>query len=348
MKVIEFLKSLSHTVIYSSSLSLTSEKVQRAYFPLLLLLLRWIEKNVQPNCCSIYHQTHSYITIPNIMASLGRSVLALAARRPLVNAVAGPSRYGNFASSFATSSRIQLDSPTPPSSSTATSPLDDASAQALENALNPRSRDTKAQSIHIPLPTSLSPSTTTSSTTNRQPIQKSKYRIPRPAIPASGNLSTIYTSDESLFTLTITATRNNTTLTFSDITGPLFPTISGGTDKTFKNSQRASYEAAHQATLKMFAKMEEYSKSTGQSQTQAAPAGRVFASPSYQYGNVSGIGSRRVKVVFVGLRGGQGREAVANAISGTEGDGIRAFIGRVEDRTGVKIGGTRGKKRRRL
>lgn len=281
------------------------------------------------------------------MASLGRSVLALAARRPLVNAVAGPSRYGSFASSFATSSRIQLDSPTPSSSSTATSPLDDASAQALENALNPRSRDAQAQSIHIPLPTSPSP-TTTPSTTNRQPIQKSKYRIPRPAIPTGGNLSTIYTSDESLFTLTITATRNNTTLTFSDITGPLFPTISGGTDKTFKNSQRASYEAAHQATLKMFAKMEEYSKSTGQSQTQTAPAGRVFASPSYQYGNVSGIGSRRVKVVFVGLRGGQGREAVANAISGTEGDGIRAFIGRVEDRTGVKIGGTRGKKRRRL
>ena len=154
-------------------------------------------------------------------------------------------------------------------------------------------------------------------------------------------------TDESLFTLTVTATRNNTSLTFADITGPLFPTISGGTDKTFKNSQRASYEAAHQATLKMFEKMEEYSKSTGQSPVQP-PAGRVFT-PSYQYmGNTSGIGSRRVKVVFVGLRGGQGREAVANAISGQEGDGIRAFIGRVEDRTGVKIGGTRGKKRRRL
>jgi small subunit ribosomal protein S11 len=192
--------------------------------------------------------------------------------------------------------------------------------------------------VNVPLPTT--PNT-------RQPIQKSKFRIPRPAIPQGpGNLTSIYTSDESLFTLTVTATRNNTTLTFSDITGPLFPTISGGTDKTFKNSQRASYEAAHQASLKMFAKMEEYSKATGQAQT--APAGRVFASPSYSYGNISGIGSRRVKVVFVGLRGGQGREAVANAISGTEGDGIRAFIGRVEDRTGVKIGGTRGKKRRRL
>jgi small subunit ribosomal protein S11 len=135
-------------------------------------------------------------------------------------------------------------------------------------------------------------------------------------------------------------------LTFSDHTGPLFPTISGGTDKTFKNSQRASYEAAHQASLKMFEKMEEYSRSTGAALAPSAPTGRVFTSPSYS--NTSGIGSRRVKVVFNGLRGGQGREAVANAIGGQEGDGIRAFIGRVEDRTGVKIGGTRGKKRRRL
>jgi small subunit ribosomal protein S11 len=270
------------------------------------------------------------------MTSLGRSVLSLVARRPLpLNAVAGPSRYmASSSSSFATSSRVQLDSPSP--SQSEASPLDAASAQALDNALNPRAAREQTTSVNIPLPTT---------PTTRQPLSKTKYRIPRPSTP-SGSLSSIYTSDESLFTLTVTATRNNTSLTFADVTGPLFPTISGGTDKTFKNSQRASYEAAHQASLKMFAKMEEYSKATGQ--TQAAPAGRTFASPSYQYGNISGIGSRRVKVVFVGLRGGQGREAVANAISGAEGDGIRAFIGRVEDRTGVKIGGTRGKKRRRL
>jgi small subunit ribosomal protein S11 len=163
------------------------------------------------------------------------------------------------------------------------------------------------------------------------------------------------TLDESIFTLTVTCTRNNTTLTFSDHTGPLFPTISGGTDKTFKNSQRASYEAAHQAALKMFEKMEDYSKSTGQAPPQThGQRGRVF-SPQFAQSlsmgmgmGVSGIGNRRVKVVFSGLRGGQGREAVANAISGQEGDGIKQFIGRVEDRTGIKIGGTRGKKRRRL
>jgi len=159
-------------------------------------------------------------------------------------------------------------------------------------------------------------------------------------------------NDDSLYTLTITCTRNNTTLTFSDHTGPLFPTISGGTDKTFKNSQRASYEAAHQAALKMFGRMEEYSRSTGQSQLPSstlATRGRVF-SPQYaqSLSMTSGIGSRKVKVVFSGLRGGQGREAVANAISGQEGDGVKQFIGRVEDRTGIKIGGTRGKKRRRL
>jgi small subunit ribosomal protein S11 len=124
-------------------------------------------------------------------------------------------------------------------------------------------------------------------------------------------------------TLTVSATRNNTVLTFADHTGPIFPTISAGTDKTFKNSQRASYEAAHQAALKMFSKVEDYVRT-------------------------SGVGNRRMKVVFNGLRGGQGREAVASAISGQEGDGIRQAIGRVEDRTGIKIGGTRGKRVRRL
>lgn len=60
------------------------------------------------------------------------------------------------------------------------------------------------------------------------------------------------------------------------------------------------------------------------------------------------MGNRRMKVVFQGLRGGQGREAVASALGGQEGEAIQRLIGRVEDRTGIKIGGTRGKRVRRL
>jgi hypothetical protein len=66
------------------------------------------KNSIQPNCSSsILHHTTLYT-----MTSLGRSVLSLVARRALpLNAVAGPSRY--MASSFATSSRVQLDSPSP-------------------------------------------------------------------------------------------------------------------------------------------------------------------------------------------------------------------------------------------
>lgn len=124
-------------------------------------------------------------------------------------------------------------------------------------------------------------------------------------------------------TLTITSTRNNVLLTFSDRIGPIFPTISGGSGKTFKKAGRASYEAANQAALKAFEKITGF--------FAHRPSGEPFG----------------LRVAFRGVVG-QGREAVAQALAGPQGEEMRKLIKRVEDRTPVKIGGTRARKVRRL
>ena len=55
----------------------------------------------------------------------------------------------------------------------------------------------------------------------------------------------------------------------------------------------------------------------------------------------------RIKVSFRGLMG-SGRDACAQAIIGPTGDQIRPLIGRVEDKTKIKMGGTRSRKPRRV
>ena len=122
-------------------------------------------------------------------------------------------------------------------------------------------------------------------------------------------------------TLTISSSRNNVTLTFTDGLGPLFGTITGGTGKTFKKSNRNSYEAAHQASLKMISRIVEYSRDAGE---------RV-----------------RIRVAFKGMFG-NGRDAVATALGGNEGTEVRGLIARVEDRTPLVISGTRARKQRRI
>ncbi|CAD6589054.1 MAG: hypothetical protein TREMPRED_005245 [Tremellales sp. Tagirdzhanova-0007] len=122
-------------------------------------------------------------------------------------------------------------------------------------------------------------------------------------------------------TLTVSSSRNNVTLTFTDGLGPLFGTITGGTGKVFKKSNRNSYEAAHQASLKMISRIVEYSRDAGE---------RI-----------------RMRVAFKGMFG-NGREAVSNALGGNEGTEVRGLIARVEDRTPLVISGTRSRKRRRI
>jgi small subunit ribosomal protein S11 len=118
--------------------------------------------------------------------------------------------------------------------------------------------------------------------------------------------------------LHVKSSRNNVILTYTDNSkgGKVFRTITGGIDKDFKKANRSSYEAAHQAALKVFNAIEEHGKST-------------------------------IRIAFNGIFG-QGREAVAAALAGPEGVRIRNRIVKVEDRTPIKIGGTRAKKPRRL
>jgi small subunit ribosomal protein S11 len=118
--------------------------------------------------------------------------------------------------------------------------------------------------------------------------------------------------------LHVKSSRNNIILTYTDNSkgGKVFRTITGGIDKDFKKANRSSYEAAHQAALKVFNAIEEHGKST-------------------------------IRIAFNGIFG-QGREAVAAALAGPEGVRIRNRIVKVEDRTPIKIGGTRAKKPRRL
>lgn len=61
------------------------------------------------------------------------------------------------------------------------------------------------------------------------------------------------------------------------------------------------------------------------------------------------IGLRGSKVLLT-MRGfgGTGREAVTAALEAPEGQEVSRMIGRVEDRTGIKIGGTRARRPRRL
>ena len=129
-------------------------------------------------------------------------------------------------------------------------------------------------------------------------------------------------NDGPRHTLTVTSTRNNLLLTYADQRGPLFPTITAGTDKTFKKAGRASFEAAHQASLKMFKRIQERYQEQREAHTS----------------------------VIVALKGynGQGGEAFQQALASPDGLELRKMIKGVEDRTGVTIGGTRSRKPRRL
>jgi len=106
-------------------------------------------------------------------------------------------------------------------------------------------------------------------------------------------------------------------LDFCDGHGNVFGGITGGTGGTFKKSNRSTYEAAHQAALKMFERILAYSREH----------------------------KVQVCVAFKGILG-TGRDAVAAAISGPEGQEFRSLIVRLEDRTPVKIGGDRPRGKR--
>lgn len=114
------------------------------------------------------------------------------------------------------------------------------------------------------------------------------------------------------------ASPNNTIATLTKADGSTIAWFSGGSCG-FKKGNRASYEAGYQCAVRTFKKVEEIHLADG---------------PVV------------VDLFFKGF--GQGREALKSALLAAEGEAIRSLIGHVTDRTPIKIGGTRAKKRRRL
>lgn len=124
----------------------------------------------------------------------------------------------------------------------------------------------------------------------------------------------------------VKATRNNTVMTLAgpnakkeDKWGPLLSTSGGRVG--FKNVQRSGYEAGYQCAIQVFQKV-------------AQERERLSAAPM------------RIFLFFNGF--GQGREAVFRALMANEGAEVRGMVARVTDRTPIKIGGTRSKKKRIL
>ncbi|EGO01658.1 hypothetical protein SERLA73DRAFT_48989 [Serpula lacrymans var. lacrymans S7.3] len=117
--------------------------------------------------------------------------------------------------------------------------------------------------------------------------------------------------------LYVHSSRNNTIVTFTRPDGGTLKWWSGGSCG-FKKANRAGYEAGYQCAVRAFAKIVEEAKSTPLT-----------------------VGLR-----FKGF--GQGREALYKALMASEGEAVRPLVVEVEDRTPIKIGGTRSKKTRRL
>ncbi|KAJ7117368.1 hypothetical protein C8R43DRAFT_105108 [Mycena crocata] len=118
------------------------------------------------------------------------------------------------------------------------------------------------------------------------------------------------------------STRTNTINSFTDPDGNVLAWFSGGSTG-FKKRNRSSYEAGYQCAVQMFEKI-------------LQTAQEVDKDPSRPL---------KLDLFFKGF--GQGREALNKALMTAQGDGIRSRIVSITDRTPLKIGGTRAKKRKR-
>ncbi|KAG6378909.1 mitochondrial ribosomal protein subunit S18 [Boletus reticuloceps] len=116
------------------------------------------------------------------------------------------------------------------------------------------------------------------------------------------------------------SSRNNTKIYLCGPDGKLLPQgwWSGGSCG-FKGANRKSHEAGYQCAVHAFRRLEEVIK---------------------EKGRIS------LALHFVGF--GKGRFAVEGVFLTSEGDRIRPLVVEVEDRTKIKIGGTRSKKKRRV
>ncbi|KAJ7904276.1 hypothetical protein B0H14DRAFT_2328083 [Mycena olivaceomarginata] len=119
------------------------------------------------------------------------------------------------------------------------------------------------------------------------------------------------------------STKTNTINTFTDPNGNVIAWFSGGSTG-FKKRNRSSYEAGYQCAVRMFEKIE------------ATAAEEEKKNPAQQL---------RVDLFCKGF--GQGRDALFKALMTAQGNGVRSRISSLTDRTPIKIGGTRSRKRKR-
>lgn len=118
--------------------------------------------------------------------------------------------------------------------------------------------------------------------------------------------------------LHIKSSRNNTIVTFTMPTGEPLVGESGGT-VGFKKAQRSGYEAGYRAAVRVF---------------------QHIVTHRAQWG------VKNIEVLWNGF--GQGREAVFRALQASEGENVRNMVLAMTDKTPLKIGGVRPKKRRML
>jgi small subunit ribosomal protein S11 len=142
--------------------------------------------------------------------------------------------------------------------------------------------------------------------------------LPQPINPYSWELQKKGPADTNPYHLHVYSTRNNTIATFTTQEGGPIAGWSGGSCG-FKKSNRSSYEAGYQCTVRAFEKILDHRNE---------------------------VGPFSLEIIFKGF--GQGREAMQKALLASEGEKIRPFVVRLTDHTPVKIGGTRAKKARRL
>ncbi|KAH7916771.1 mitochondrial ribosomal protein subunit S18 [Hygrophoropsis aurantiaca] len=120
------------------------------------------------------------------------------------------------------------------------------------------------------------------------------------------------------YALHVHSSRNNTKVFLAKPTGHMLAWWTGGS-VGFKKGNRAGYEAGYQCAVRSFARIEEEQAKTG---------------------------PLTLAVKFRGF--GQGREAMTRAFMTSEGDKVRNWVVEIEDRSPIKIGGTRSQKTRRL
>ncbi|KAM0792465.1 hypothetical protein ACM66B_005140 [Microbotryomycetes sp. NB124-2] len=188
-----------------------------------------------------------------------------------------------------------------------------------------------------------------SSTTSSSPVPAA-FRAPAAststskAFPTfSGESNWTRLRRKSFYKLHVYSTRNNTILTLTHTPGaesfdhnPTDPHhvvawVSGGS-AGFKGASRATYDAAVEASIRMFRKIQNLVN---------PPVG-----PGGQRQKVVWSPPTDLEIVWKGF--GQGRDAVYRTLMGGQGEAVQRLVTRVTDATPLKIGGTRPKKKRTI